>query len=599
MRCVRIQNFLSVESAVVDFSGEGITLVCGPTGSGKSALLVEPLLWQFYDILNRPVEKKEMSGVKRRYRLQDVAEETSVETWFSNAGHEYYVKRTPKSGWEVFRDNSAVTPYKTKGDGTKAMLDAVGLPDHLFRAIAVMGQGFSQRFSGFKDSDRTTIIEDFLGAVVFEKAQADAKQNNDEIERVLQGLSSRRQAWEQSAAATERDIETATQQLNSAASVRLQSQQALEAESAQLGQKKGLCTNRLQEIATERSQTDVLISQWASAESTGQQVVESQAAALSSLRTSQTSLQVTRDRLAGLSDRCPTCLQTVDVQVVQAELHRLDSEIANLTPQIEQTNIGLQNARTKVAEVKATLASLRTGRDGLVAEANDLNNQVLAIDKRFEAIQSELTHVAGLETAAKQNLDRLDARLLNEQTQLQAAVTAENEYASRKPYLSWWSEGFSIRGIRSKRLGGVLDSMNVKLAEYCEKLFDGRIMVRLLPVKPQKTTSAKSVVSIDVQSPAGSYGLSSGGQERCIDLAIHFALRRFAQEAAFGWSSNFLIGDEVFDYLDRALASRALQVLRDEAQRVFVCTHSRDLQALCDSVWYVQYEDERTFFQAI
>jgi len=223
-----------------------------------------------------------------------------------------------------------------------------------------------------------------------------------------------------------------------------------------------------------------------------------------------------------------------------------------------------------------------------------INTELSRLESRYQALQSELSRVDDAGASMHQSIQSLANRLASEEAQRDEVWSAILEYQQIKSRLSWWIEGFSIRGIRSKRLGDVLESMNANLKLYCEQLFDGDIEVRLLPEKQQKTASAKSVVTISVDSSAGSYGFSSGGQGRCIDLALHFALRRFAMQAVHGWGSNFLVGDEVFDHLDRDLSVRALEIIKGEAKRVFLVTHSLDLQSLCDSVWRVKCEDQKT-----
>ena len=170
----------------------------------------------------------------------------------------------------------------------------------------------------------------------------------------------------------------------------------------------------------------------------------------------------------------------------------------------------------------------------------------------------------------------------------------QEEYARISNYLAWWQEGFSVKGIRNLRLGDVLETVNGYLQDYCQQLFDGEILVQLDGEKEQKTTAAIPVVSVKVDGPAGCYELSSGGQARKIDLAIHLALRRLAQGVSHGWRSNVLIADEVLDHLDRVSAQRVIQVLSEEVQRVFIISHDPTLQSLCDDVLRVHYEDETT-----
>lgn len=594
LKAVRIQNFLSVEDAVVDYTGKGTTLVVGENGVGKSALFVEPLLWQWYDMLNRSDKKPKMSGVRRRYRMQPVDEPTSVETWFSNNGHEYYVKRTLQGGWEVSRDGSSVTPYKTKADGVASMQQAIGLPSHLFRAIAVMGQGFGNRFTAFKDSDRTAVIEDFLGAAAYEQGQAEAKDSVTAVENALRSLTATRESAEQSLATTEAQIASAEQERQQLAANLSQTRQALEQESEQLGVERGQKVDEQQRLQQAYTQAEDGIATWKLNEQRSRDAASHQQSVLASLSTTAQMIVDTRNRLVGLGDKCPTCFQVVNQDIVAAEVQSLDQQWADVEAQRSAAEQKLVEAQDNVAEAQSCLQWFQTESRTQNQMINEAGNRIRDIDNRFEIIQRDLSNAGDAEIIADRNLSQLRDRLETERANLVAAQQAEAEYQARRPYLSWWGEHFSIRGIRSKRLGGVIEAMNGNLVDYCQQLFDGQIMVRLLPVKPQKTSSDKSAVSVQVTGPSGSYEMASGGQQRCIDLAIHFSLRRFAQTAAFGWASNFLIGDEVFDHLHRSLAERALGILKQEADRVFLITQSPELQSLCDSTWHVRYEDEKT-----
>lgn len=594
LQSVRITNFLSVDHAVVDFSGSGVTLVVGPTGSGKSALLVEPLLWLFYDTLNRPVERSQMRGVQRRYRRDVVGGDTSVEAWFSNAGHSYYVKRSLKSGWELSCDGAAVTPYLRKEDGVAAMRSVIGLPLRLFCAIAVMGQGFTERFSGFGDSERTSIIEDFLGAADYERAHELSKHQLAALEVTLSGLCSRKATLDRAIETTRRQLleaqDTAAKWSELAAAERKRVESECEAIGLQLGSGKEL----LGKCVASQEECGVLLNQWLSHESETQSKVESLVQLESQLVGRQTELSRRVSNFSSLKDSCPTCGQAVSNESVRHEVDSGNSNLAALSGELQRVSASLSQARLEYQSVRGSTEAVRRRGAALVNQSVAINTELSRLESRYQALQSELSRVDDAGASMHQSIQSLANRLASEEAQRDEVWSAVLEYQQIKSRLSWWIEGFSIRGIRSKRLGDVLESMNANLKLYCEQLFDGDIEVRLLPEKQQKTASAKSVVTISVDSSAGSYGFSSGGQGRCIDLALHFALRRFAMQAVHGWGSNFLVGDEVFDHLDRDLSVRALEIIKGEAKRVFLVTHSLDLQSLCDSVWRVKCEDQKT-----
>lgn len=594
LQCVRIQNFLSIADQTIDYRGSGVSLVLGPNGVGKSALFVEPLLWLFYDQLNRTDLKRMTTKVRRRYRRQDVDGATSVEAWFTQSGRDYYIRRSLDDGWQISADGVNMTPYRTKADVLPVLEQLIGLPANLFRSIAVMGQGFSQRFTGFKDSDRTSVVEDFIGAAVFEDAHENAQTAGRALANRLQGLSAATKAAEGAVAATTHQLTTAQQQY---AGVRVQieeSRQRLETESGELGaqrllfeQNAGVLLGQQEELATAVQTLEGHQTVAQSSVSTHNQALGSHNAVLFELTRSRKMFQ-------GLGVQCPTCRGVVSPDIIAQELrdNSVRDDMSNKA--LAQSQLDLQMAQKQVQEVDQQLREKHQAHTAVGSQIQTAKSEMQRIDQRFQGIQTELSQLGDLEITYEQNLRALATRMQEEQASLTQAREAETAYTSLQPYVDWWTEHYSVRGLRSWRLGGVLETMNVHLAQSCMKLFDGEIMVRLLPVKPQASGKSKSVVSVDVDSAAGCYDLSSGGQARCIDLAIHFAFRRLAQSSANGWSSNFLIGDEVFDHLDRQVAERALSVLRSEASRVFIITHSSALQAYCDSVIRIGMVDEQT-----
>src|SRR5262245_15248938 len=153
---VVVHQFLSVEHEELTFEGEGLTLVLGvvhgssaaeSNGAGKSALFVEPLLWALYDRLVR-ANKRFKKEVKRRYRGTPVQDDTWVEVEFSHKGKDYRIRRSLEDGYEIQVDGDDETPYRVT-EGKKKVESILGLDVNLFQAIAVVGQGFPSRFTGF------------------------------------------------------------------------------------------------------------------------------------------------------------------------------------------------------------------------------------------------------------------------------------------------------------------------------------------------------------------------------------------------------------------------------------------------------------------
>lgn len=594
LHCTRIQNFLSVPDATIDYRGAGTTLVVGKNGAGKSALFVEPLLWLFYGSLNRTDLSTFSNRVRRRYHGKEVEGPVQVEAWFSQDGHEYYAKRSLDDGYEISQDGLAITPYRKKDDGVAAMRNVIRLPENLFRSIAVMGQGFRERFSGFKDSSRSEIIEDFLGAAVYEEAQVRTDSYLPIVATAIAGVTAQLVAARSSVQTSQQQIVEAQARHASQVQANAAVRASLEAECQSLGEQIGISQSSLAELQRQVAVLDTHIAEIDQSRVKHNATIEALQNAIGGHTATLTALQNKLAKLTHLSGTCPECYQPVDNAIVNRETEQKYAERATEQEKLNAANAQLQTVRGLVSDCERELGAMRTQRHNVMSAQVGHQTAITAANGRYQAIQAELSRLSDAEFDAAAFVRMIEQRLAAEQANVATLETTLANYEYHKTYLTWWSEGFSIRGLRSARLTRALDTMNVDLQRYCERFFDGQIGVRLLPVKLQKTAAAKPVVSLEVTGPSGCYELASGGQDRGIDLAIHFSLRAFAKRAANGWSCNFLNGDEIFDQLDPEVTVRALEILKEEAPRVYLCTHSTALQALCDSVLHVRYEDEQT-----
>lgn len=596
LQAIHVRNFLSVPDVSLDFRGTGATLILGPNGSGKSALFVEPLLWLFYDLLNRTDSKRVGDQVKRRYRRKEVPEDTIVEVWFSHGGRAYYISRSVKDGFFISVDGSNVTPYRNKADGLLKVQEILRLPEELFRAIVIMGQGFTTKFSSFGETDRTAFIEDFIGASIFETALTNAQTAEGLIRAEVSKQQARKEQLSQSISLTTQQRDQFALQKQNADQEVVQRRVVAQTEIQRLNGELQLC----QESAVVEGKTYVdICAQLGAAIANDQKARDVVVAANMQLGAANSEVGRLRSSVASrnLSGRCPTCAQPIDLSSLQSlwanedqQLIVKEQEYFNATASLQNLNLASNAASHELRKLQQAESDLRNA--AIRDQAFTLNAK-----QQLVSLSQALVDLDRYEQTAAANLATAQSRLDQETRELAEVERFMDETSARLPYATWWTEHFSIRGLRGARLGDALGTLNQWLVYYCHELFDGDYLVQLSPVKTQKK-GVKSAVTVDVSSPAGSYALSSGGQCRQADLAIHFSLRRLASDSVHGWQCNFLVADEVFDHLDREMTERAVRVLKQEVQRVFVCSHSPHLRSLFQDVWHVRYVDEQTVFQA-
>ena len=154
--------------------------------------------------------------------------------------------------------------------------------------------------------------------------------------------------------------------------------------------------------------------------------------------------------------------------------------------------------------------------------------------------------------------------------------------------LDFWKTAFSSSGIPSMLIDEAIPFMNEKVADYLDKLTNGRYIVSfdtLASIKSGEFRDKISVNVVDTYTRANSRIQLSGGQTRIIDIATILTLGDL-QASIQDVSINILLFDEIFDSLDEenvGYVSKVLSQLK-VGKSIYLISHRHEDQLEADEV---------------
>lgn len=149
--------------------------------------------------------------------------------------------------------------------------------------------------------------------------------------------------------------------------------------------------------------------------------------------------------------------------------------------------------------------------------------------------------------------------------------------------LEFWRIGFGNSGVKTLVLREVLPSMNKKLKEYSEHMFQTPVELEFRANKQTKKGADRELFHLHYKSrfnSASYLGESTGGRRR-IDICVLLVFSWLARAA------NILLVDELLDGLDDAGRESVLHILAQQRGTVLVISHERELKNRIGKVWTV------------
>jgi DNA repair exonuclease SbcCD ATPase subunit len=245
---------------------------------------------------------------------------------------------------------------------------------------------------------------------------------------------------------------------------------------------------------------------------------------------------------------------------------KLDSEIEQLQ---EQKKIEDQQQR-KIEQIKETISNLNSERGRLRTQ--------LEIESKREYDKTQLNLYKSKRVKFREEI----SNLMNHQ---QVLLKMKNKY-------EFWKEAYSPSGIPSMLIDEAIPFMNKKIAEYLDKLTNGRYVVSFDTLAATKAGEFRDKISVnvlDTYTRANSRVQLSGGQTRIIDIATILTLGDL-QSNIQDMKINILIFDEIFDSLDDENIMQVSKVLNKLkiGKSIYLISHRHEDQLEADEVLAMQ-----------
>jgi len=277
-----------------------------------------------------------------------------------------------------------------------------------------------------------------------------------------------------------------------------------------------------------------------------------------------------------------------------------DNNIKNVD---DRLIVAMQRVQLLVIDKEAEIENqTKSDFEEIQKEVDNLNQVLEETERNARLINQAEETIKNLENQQKYN-DKLlkDAEEMEfdksqTDTQINRKITLENEIKehdtqlqilSRKLIiLEFWKKAYSPTGIPAILIDEAVPFMNERIAEYLEKLTNGRYIVSFDTLASTKSGEFRDKISVnvvDTLTRANSRIQLSGGQTRIIDIATILTLRDL-QSNIQDVNFNILIFDEIFDSLDEeniGFVSKVLTQLKI-GKSIYLISHRHEDQLETD-----------------
>lgn len=599
---IRVENFLSFQEAKLDFTKhEGLIFVKGENrdscaangnGSGKSALIVEALLWGLFGKTARGVSGND---VIRRCSNR----EATIEIKWSQNNATYMVRRmqTDTHGALCFftADKDLTTTDKRRTQAEIQRVLGFDFPIALY--ALVLGQK-SLSFADATDAEKKRLFETILHFDVLQAAERHIKGKAGTLRTKHAELTSRKdfldgqlqlkrtQVEEQQLkqadwnAQRKRDLQTIKdslqllQELKRMGSLKLHLLAATEEVAKDLQRKHNQYLLWGKELESVREQTEHVTT-------TTQMVEEMLERTLISGRAATT---------------CPRCGQILPRDLLAKEKQRAKEDKESARGYMKEIKEGhargikLSNRQLQLEVV------LKTYDPDEYTELNHSQVQITQLKQETEELQSldreEASCKATYEQTSKLQSPHSEAiQLLEAESAILrgergAKIIDLAGIQEELEYVEFWVVGFGKKGLQSYLLDSVTPFLTVKANEYAQVLCGGDCQISFQTTAMTKGGAEREDfnISCNYRNGAETYAGQSGGEQDRVNMAIALALQDLVL-TRLGTAMNFRVFDESITHTDAEGGSRVMQLLSTlvkEHSTIFFVSHNPEFESYFD-----------------
>lgn len=640
---VKIKGFLSIGK--VDYklpigliNVSGLNTLGGSNGSGKTSIF-EAIYWCLYEKFTKP-------DLSVADAVGDNFKDCEVSLEFSEGDSTIKVKRSRKTGLEVFYNDNILTDGLTKSDSQKKLNELLGFDENVYLASCYFSQENLRMLTELGDRDRTNMITGLLGFEdyddlydCFSNLIKDCEERVSEFEGTSRDLESKIASSDmvvQNSQSVKNDIDKRIHGIN-------ESLKTLDDECLKLEESKTLIEKPILEefkpVSTE--ELEKKIKEETLKEDESREKIESLNLEINNAK--EVCYGLERD--TGIIDKDKNRLMT---EIRHLESHEVGVKCSSCGSMVTKENVDtfidekkreIEGLDVNYKILKKRLVLNRENISKMVGDTDGLKAEIDVIRLRINNTRNELDRVRQENTAAeirknslikeyeskiksvdieidqkkrsksilfdqiKDNQKQLETlterikvvelQIIKFKEELEFIKSSVSENKEMIEIFDFWKKAFSPKGIKSLLLDRFCNQFNQIVNNYLSVVSSGIMGVVVSPTKTIGSGDSRNKVDIivDIEGKKRKYGALSGGEKKRVDVSLCMALNRWVGEQYL--VKNGLLGlivlDELFSFVDTIGEENIASVLYNESRHktVFLISHTKELSSYCDESWLV------------
>lgn len=545
-----IEGFCSIPYLELNLGSNGITVIRGATGEGKTTIL-SALVWGAY---GKNLKGKSDVNTWEKYRPKNY-NGTKVEIYFGKDGKTHKITRCLKYKGEVngakgkdrliYEIDAVEVSEKNKGE-IQALINAdLGMSYSLFMNSILFGQGM-KRLIQESSSYKKDLFEEIFELEYISKARDIAKGYYTEALREYNEISQKYSSSKEKKQSIQRMLDDLKKQANHVKNDLSSRVKVLEKKLSLLAKAKK--ENELKETVTYKNRIEQRI----------QEARDNQKELLNKINDAKKKTRVSLEEFIGV------IIKLLKRGDIKNSLKRL-MEVKKAFGDIERLQDKCSKLADKISNYRDKLEELRDQE----YEANKVQRDIDLTHVEIKKLLSEKR--AGVNLGL---IKKYKTQLSTISDKLQSIESEMEEKRAKVDNYKWvMDDPLGNRGIKAFLFESSLDILNETLESYSEVLgFSILFYVDIQGVKKDFNTQ------IIMDGIEVSYEELSGGQKTLVNIAMVLAMNSMIRRNC---RINVLFLDEVFEGLDREYCDTVSKLLErisiTEKLTVFMVTHQESI----------------------
>jgi DNA repair exonuclease SbcCD ATPase subunit len=261
-------------------------------------------------------------------------------------------------------------------------------------------------------------------------------------------------------------------------------------------------------------------------------------------------------RLKELEDTLPSI--SSDITIGNDKLKRIRERILNLTRKYEEKSNEYRTWLSKKSMLEFNMHQMEKYLESKIAEVNPHTDMVETFNKQMKNLTEEL---------------QITQRVLEEENKIGAIFEATKGLFSRK-------------GLRFYYIKQCIKNLEIETRKVLNSISNGRYDFLL-----NLDENEELQLTIFINGKEKDYSQCSHGEKHCVNCALVFGFNKMIKQRGLP-STNIMFLDEILDLsMDDELTEstyRFLEQLKEEVSSVFVISHKEAFKALFPKTWEIE-----------